>query len=38
VPRIDVPEGFALGLDALDDAALPSVMRKCVRIAGNGKA
>jgi A/G-specific adenine glycosylase len=38
VPRIDVPEGFAQGLDALDDAALPSVMRKCVRIAGNGKA
>ena len=32
VPRIE-GDGFALPLDALDDAALPSVMRKCVRIA-----
>jgi A/G-specific adenine glycosylase len=32
VPVIDA-EGFAHGLDALDDAALPSVMRKCVRMA-----
>jgi len=31
-PSID-GEGFAHGLDALDDAALPSVMRKCVRMA-----
>jgi A/G-specific adenine glycosylase len=37
VPQIDA-EGFAHGLDALDDAALPSVMRKCVRIAADGKA
>ncbi|HEX4368299.1 MAG TPA: A/G-specific adenine glycosylase [Rhodopila sp.] len=33
VPKIDAP-GFAHKLDALDDAALPSVMRKCVRVAG----
>jgi A/G-specific adenine glycosylase len=32
VPRI-AAEGFAHALDALDDAALPSVMRKCVRMA-----
>jgi A/G-specific adenine glycosylase len=32
VPRIEA-EGFAHALDALDDAALPSVMRKCVRMA-----
>lgn len=32
VPKIDA-EGFAHALDALDDAALPSVMRKCVRMA-----
>jgi A/G-specific adenine glycosylase len=37
VPRIE-GGGFAHRLDALDDAALPSVMRKCVRIAANGKA
>jgi A/G-specific adenine glycosylase len=36
VPVIDA-EGFAQGLDALDDAALPSVMRKCVRIASGGR-
>jgi len=36
VPRIDPTAGFAHPLDALDDAALPSVMRKCVRIAGGG--
>jgi A/G-specific adenine glycosylase len=30
-------DGFAQPLDALDDAALPSVMRKCVRIAAGGK-
>ncbi|WP_428493179.1 A/G-specific adenine glycosylase [Rhodopila sp.] len=30
--KIDA-EGFAHALDALDDAALPSVMRKCVRMA-----
>ena len=36
VPRIEA-EGFAHPLDALDDAALPSVMRKCVRIASDGK-
>ena len=33
VPQIDA-EGFAQSLDALDNAALPSVMRKCVRMAG----
>jgi A/G-specific adenine glycosylase len=38
VARIDAPEGFVQALDALDDAALPSLMRKCVRIAANGKA
>ena len=42
VPLIDasglVHQGFAHPLDALDDAALPSVMRKCVRIAAGGKA
>jgi A/G-specific adenine glycosylase len=32
IPRID-GEGFAHALDALDDVALPSVMRKCVRMA-----
>ena len=32
VPRIE-GAGFAHKLDALDDAALPSVMRKCVRMA-----
>lgn len=32
VPRIE-GAGFAHSLDALDDAALPSVMRKCVRMA-----
>ena len=32
VPRIEA-EGFAQKRDALDDAALPSVMRKCVRMA-----
>jgi A/G-specific adenine glycosylase len=37
VPTIDA-EGFAHPLDALDDAALPSVMRKCVRIAGRGRS
>ncbi|MDR3534294.1 MAG: A/G-specific adenine glycosylase [Rhodopila sp.] len=37
VPRIEA-DGFAHPLEALDDAALPSVMRKCVRIAANGKA
>jgi A/G-specific adenine glycosylase len=36
VPAIDA-EGFAHKLDALDDAALPSVMRKCVRIAVGGR-
>jgi A/G-specific adenine glycosylase len=37
VPRI-TGGGFSHRLAALDDAALPSVMRKCVRIAGGGKA
>ncbi len=32
VPRVE-GAGFAARLDALDDAALPSVMRKCVRMA-----
>jgi A/G-specific adenine glycosylase len=32
VPLIQA-EGFAQSLDALDDTALPSVMRKCVRMA-----
>jgi A/G-specific adenine glycosylase len=32
VPRVDA-EGFTHAVDALDAAALPSVMRKCVRIA-----
>lgn len=36
VPVINA-EGFAQALDALDDAALPSVMRKCVRIAIGGR-
>jgi hypothetical protein len=36
VPRIE-GDGFAHPLTALDDAALPSVMRKCVRIATGGK-
>jgi len=35
VPRIQA-DGFAHPLDALDDAALPSVMWKCVRLAGGG--
>ncbi len=35
VPRIE-GAGFAHQLDALDDAALPSVMRKCVRMAIGG--
>jgi A/G-specific adenine glycosylase len=30
-------DGFAQPLDALDDVALPSVMRKCVRMAGAGR-
>jgi A/G-specific adenine glycosylase len=30
-------EGFAQPLDALEDAALPSVMWKCVRMAGGGR-
>jgi A/G-specific adenine glycosylase len=30
-------DGFAWRLDALDDAALPSVMRKCVRMAVGGR-
>ena len=33
VPRIEAP-GFVLPVAALKDAALPSVMRKCVRMAG----
>jgi A/G-specific adenine glycosylase len=37
VPRI-AGEGFAHKVAALDEAALPSVMRKCVRIAAGGKA
>jgi A/G-specific adenine glycosylase len=36
VPLI-IGEGFAQKLDALEDAALPSVMWKCVRIAGGGR-
>ena len=36
VPLID-GGGFAHPLDALDDAALPSVMRKCVRMAVGGR-
>jgi A/G-specific adenine glycosylase len=36
VPLIDA-EGFAHSLDALDDVALPSVMRKCVRMAAGGR-
>ena len=35
VSEIDA-EGFTQPVDALDDAALPSVMRKCVRIAVEG--
>jgi A/G-specific adenine glycosylase len=35
VPRIEA-EGFAHPVDALDDAALPSVMWKCVRMAVAG--
>jgi A/G-specific adenine glycosylase len=31
-------EGFAHKVAALDEAALPSVMRKCIRIAAGGKA
>jgi hypothetical protein len=34
VPQIEA-EGFARPLDTLDDTALPSVMRKCVRIASS---
>jgi A/G-specific adenine glycosylase len=37
VAQIDARQGFAHSLDALDDAALPSVMRKCVRIASGGR-
>jgi A/G-specific adenine glycosylase len=36
VPRFEA-EGFALPLNALEQAALPSVMWKCVRIAGGGR-
>ncbi len=36
VPRI-AGEGFIHPLSALDEAALPSVMRKCVRMAAGGK-
>jgi A/G-specific adenine glycosylase len=36
VARIEA-EGFAHPVDALEDAALPSVMWKCVRIAGGGQ-
>ena len=36
VPLI-AAEGFAHAIDSLDDTALPSVMRKCVRIAANDK-
>jgi A/G-specific adenine glycosylase len=36
VPRIEA-EGFAHALDALNDAALPSVMWKCVRMATGGQ-
>jgi A/G-specific adenine glycosylase len=36
VPVIEA-EGFAQPLDALEEAALPSVMWKCVRIAGLGR-
>lgn len=40
VPTIEAPMigvgGFVHPLDRLDEAALPSVMRKCVRIAGGG--
>jgi A/G-specific adenine glycosylase len=35
VPVIEA-EGFVRSVDDLDDAALPSVMRKCVRMAGPG--
>jgi A/G-specific adenine glycosylase len=34
VPLIEAEEGFAHPLDALQDAALPSVMWKCAKIAG----
>jgi A/G-specific adenine glycosylase len=37
VPRI-TGEGFPHQLSALEEAALPSVMRKCARIAAGGKA
>jgi A/G-specific adenine glycosylase len=37
VPRI-AGEGFSHKLSALDEAALPSVMRKCARIAAGGKS
>ena len=36
VPVIEA-EGFAHPLDALEEAALPSVMWKCVRMAGSGR-
>jgi A/G-specific adenine glycosylase len=36
VPAIQA-DGFAHSLEALDDAALPSVMRKCVRMASKGR-
>lgn len=35
VDRIDA-DGFVVPLDRLDEAALPSVMRKCVRMASRG--
>ena len=36
VPLIEA-QGVVHSLDALDDAALPSVMRKCVRMAASGR-
>ena len=36
VPRIEAVDGFAHPVDALEKAALPSVMWKCVRIAAPG--
>jgi A/G-specific adenine glycosylase len=36
VPVIEA-EGFVHPLDALEEAALPSVMWKCVRMAGSGE-
>ena len=35
--RVIEADGFAQPLDALDEEALPSVMRKCVRMAGSGR-